>query len=124
MLIRMCVPLTALAAVGMGTPALGTGISIGSGLLTEIILTFFLVFVIYATAVDKRGMQPAALFIGLTVTLDILIGGPITGAAMNPARHLGPAIVGGGFQNLWLYWVGPVIGGVLAVQCYQKFLEE
>jgi aquaporin Z len=63
------------------------------------------------------------LFIGLTVTLDIFMGGPITGAAMNPARHLGPALLGGGLDHLWIYWVGPVLGGILAAGCYQKCLE-
>ena len=122
-LIKLCIPSAALAAVSMGTPALGAGVSIGMGLLTEIILTFFLVFVVYGTAVDKRAPKVGGLFIGLTVALDILIGGPITGAAMNPARHLGPALLGGGLQNLWLYWVGPIIGGVLAGACYKRYLE-
>jgi len=123
-LIKLCVPLTALTAVGMGTPALGEGISVGMGLITEIILTFFLVFVIYGTAVDKRAPQMGGLFIGLTVTVDILMGGPITGAAMNPARHLGPALLGGGLDNIWLYWLGPVMGGIIAAVCYNKFLEK
>lgn len=123
-LLKVCIPAAALTAVNMGTPALASGITVGMGLITEIILTFFLVFVIYGTAVDKRAPHVGGLFIGLTVTLDILIGGPITGAAMNPARHLGPALLGGGLDNLWLYWVGPIIGGVLAALCYNKFLEE
>ncbi len=122
-LINLCVPQSALVAVGMGTPALGANITIPMGLLTELILTFFLVFVVYGTAVDKRAPKVGGLFIGLTVALDILIGGPISGAAMNPARHLGPALLGGGLQNLWLYWVGPVVGGVLAGMTYKKFLE-
>ncbi len=122
-LIKLCIPMEALSAVGMGTPALGANISVGMGLITEIILTFFLVFVVYGTAVDQRAPKVGGLFIGLAVTLDILIGGPITGAAMNPARHLGPALLGGGLQNLWLYWVGPVLGGILAALCYKKFLE-
>ncbi|MCZ6766152.1 MAG: MIP family channel protein [bacterium] len=124
-LIKLCVPASALAAVGMGTPALGDGISVGQGLLTEIILTFFLMFVIYGVAIDKRGpTKIAGLFIGLTITLDIFMGGPISGAAMNPARHLGPALLGGGLQNLWIYWVGPIVGAVLAALVYQNVLEE
>lgn len=122
--LKQCIPAAALDAVSMGTPALGLNISTSMGLITEIILTFFLVFVIYGTAVDKRAPQVGALFIGLAVTLDIFIGGPITGAAMNPARHLGPALLGGGLQNLWLYWVGPIIGGILAAQVYKNCLEE
>jgi len=93
-------------------------------LITEIILTFFLVFVVYGTAVSKHAPKVGGLFIGLTVTADILMGGPITGAAMNPARYLGPALVGGNLTNLWLYWVGPVIGGVLAGMLYSKLLDD
>jgi aquaporin Z len=123
-LLKVCLPAAALTAVNMGTPALASGITTSMGLITEIILTFFLVFVVYGTAVDKRAPKVGGLFIGLTVTLDILIGGPITGAAMNPSRHLGPAMLGGGWNNLWLYWVGPVIGGILAALCYHRCLEE
>ncbi len=122
--IKLCIPGPALRAVGMGTPALGTGITAGMGLLTEIILTFFVVFVVYGTAVDQRAPKVGGLFIGLTVALDILIGGPISGAAMNPARHLGPALLGGGWQNLWIYWVGPITGGILAATVYNRCLEK
>lgn len=122
--IKLCVPADTLMAVGMGTPALSAGITPTMGLLTEIILTFFLVFVVYGTAVDKRAPKMAGLFIGLTVTLDILMGGPISGAAMNPARHLGPALLGGGLQNMWIYWAGPIIGGILAAVTYKNILEQ
>lgn len=124
-MIKLCVPHDALTIVGMGTPALSENISISMGLITEIVLTFFLMFVIYGTAADERGpSQIASLCIGLTVALDILIGGPLTGAAMNPARHLGPALLGGGLHNIWLYWVGPVIGAILAAQTYRLFLQS
>ncbi|MCR4336664.1 MAG: MIP family channel protein [Candidatus Omnitrophica bacterium] len=123
-LIKLAVPADALSAVNMGTPSLGAGISEGMGLITEIVLTFFLVFVVYGTAVDKRAPKVGGLFIGLTVALDILMGGPISGGAMNPARHLGPALLGGGLDNLWLYWLGPIAGGIIAAVTYQKFLEE
>ncbi len=123
-LIKMAVPVEALDAISMGVPALGAGISLQMGLVTEMILTFFLVFVVYGTAVDHRAPKMGGLFIGLTVALDIMMGGPITGAAMNPARHLGPALLGGGLQNFWLYWVGPVAGGVIAAQVYKTQLEK
>jgi len=123
-LLKGCLPTAALATVNMGTPALAPGITIGMGLIMEVVLTFFLVFVIYGTAVDSRAPQVGGLFIGLAVTLGVLIGGPVTGAAMNPARHLGPALLGGGLTNLWLYWAGPVTGGILAALCYNKFLEN
>lgn len=123
-LIRLAVPSKTLAAVQMGTPALGSGVTLRQGLVTEVVLTFFLMFVIYGTAIDSRAPKVGGLFIGLTVALDILMGGPITGAAMNPARHLGPALLGGGTQNLWLYWVGPIVGAVAAALLYHHFLEE
>lgn len=123
-LIKLAVPVDVLSAVAMGTPALGNGIAVGQGLLTEIILTFFLMFAVYGTAIDRRAPKTGGLFIGLTITLDILVGGPISGAAMNPARHLGPALMGGPTEHIWLYWVGPVAGAVLAALVYKKMLEE
>ncbi len=123
-MIKLAMPADVLSAVGMGTPALGEGISVARGLSMEIVLTFLLMFVVYGTAIDARAPKMAGLFIGLTVTVDILIGGPVSGAAMNPARHLGPALLGGGMVNLWLYWVGPVIGAVLAALVYRHFLEN
>jgi len=123
-LITLAVPIDALKAVGMGTPALGQGISVQMGLVTEIILTFILMFVIYGAAVDARAPKGGGLLIGLAVTLDIFMGGPISGAAMNPARYLGPALMGGGLQNAWIYFVGPIVGAVLAAQIYKTQLEK
>ena len=123
-LIKFVIPAQALAAVGMGTPSLGAGITPSMGLVAEIVLSFFLVFVVYGTGVDTRGPKCGGLFIGLTVALDILMGGPVSGAAMNPARHLGPALLGGGLQHIWIYWLGPIIGGVLAAQIYKTQLEK
>ncbi len=124
LIIKSAVPAEALSAVAMGTPSLGPGISEQMGLVTEIVLTFFLVFVVYGTAVDARAPKVGGLFIGLTIVLDILMGGPITGGAMNPARYLGPALLGGGLQNFWIYWLGPVLGGILAAQVYKTQLER
>ena len=122
-LIIVTVPPAIVSATRLGIPALGLGVTPFMGLIAEIILTFFLVFVVYGTAVSKHAPKMSGLFIGLTVTLDILVGGPLTGAAMNPARHLGPALVSGNFENIWLYWVGPVIGGILAAVLYQRKIE-
>ena len=122
--IKIIFPDSVLQSVGMGTPALGEGITPGVGLLTEIILTFFLVFVVYGTGVYHGAPKVGGLFIGLTVALDILMGGPITGAAMNPARYLGPALLGGGTEYFWLYWLGPVLGGILATSVYRYALES
>ena len=124
MLIKLAMPAEALSAVSMGTPTLGNGVTLSQGLVMEIVLTFFLMFVVYGTAVDARAPKVGGLFIGLAVTLDIFIGGPISGAAMNPARHLGPALMGGGLDNLWLYWVGPIIGATLAAVIYSTFEQK
>ncbi len=92
------------------------GIIVGrtNAVCLEIVATFFLVYVVCGTAVDSRGPHAiASLAIGLTMTMEILMGGPLTGAAMNPARHFGPALVAGEWKDTWIYWVGPIIGGAL-----------
>jgi len=80
--------------------------------------------VVFGSAVDRRAPKMGGLFIGLTVALDIMAIGPISGAAMNPARHLGPALLGGGLSHTWLYWLGPLVGSGLAAVVYAKVLEE
>ncbi|HYS72951.1 MAG TPA: MIP family channel protein [Thermoplasmata archaeon] len=117
----------------LGTPALGTAASVGwdvgvgTGILVEAVLTFFLVFVIFGTGIDPKGSFNAVggFAIGLTISIDIMMGGPLTGAAMNPARWFGPAIVSGFFDNWYVYWVGPLIGGAIAALLYRYvFLEN
>jgi aquaporin Z len=91
-------------------------IGAGKGLVVEIILTFFLVVAVFANAVDPGGAfkSIAGLGIGLTITIDVLMGGPLTGAAMNPARAFGPQLVGNFWGEGWIYYVGPVIGALVA----------
>lgn len=93
-------------------------IHIMQGLGIEIVATFILVLVIFGTAVDMRAQKLPALFIGLTVTFDILFAGPYTGGSMNPARSFGPALVGGEWGGHWIYWMGPMVGGALAAIVY------
>ena len=97
----------------LGSPAVGPGIEPEAALIIEAILTFFLVWVIFATAADPRGAfkSIAGLAIGLTITLDILAGGPLTGAAMNPARALGPELIQNEWSDFWIYIIGPLVGG-------------
>ena len=106
----------------LGTPMLGEGVSFGTGVLVEIVLTFFLVTSIWGTAVDDRKPDVGGFAIGLTIAADILMGGPITGASMNPARTFGPALAGGGFENHLVYWIGPIIGAVIAATLYNTIL--
>ena len=89
------------------------------GMVVEIILTFLLVFVVFATAMDTRGLaRMAPIAIGLAVLVDHLIGVPLTGASMNPARSFGPAAIANFWDNHWIYWAGPLIGGGLAGVSY------
>src|SRR3954454_23467833 len=99
-------------AVPQVTPTFGSG----KGFALEIILTFFLVWAVWATAVDPGGAFKAiaGLAIGLTITIDVLMGGPLTGAAMNPARAFGPELVSGTWTTAWIYWVGPILGALIA----------
>jgi aquaporin Z len=122
--IRLAIPEQVLTAISYGTPVVTKGVTVTQALFTEIVLTFFLVFVVFGTAIDKRAPKVGGLFIGLAVAMGVMMGAGISGAAMNPARFLGPAVAGGGFDNTWLYWVGPLVGGGLAALVYKYGLEE
>lgn len=103
----------ALSGAGYGQPNPGPGFGAGAALGMETVLTFFLVLVVLKVAV-RQGHALAGLIVGLTVVLDILAGGPVSGAAMNPARVFGPALVAGDWTFQWVYWVGPLLGAGLA----------
>ena len=91
----------------------------GAGVLVEAVLTFVLVFAVFATAMDPRGMvNLAPIAIGLVVLVDHLVGVPLTGASVNPARSFGPALVADFWDDHWVYWLGPLIGGGLAALVY------
>lgn len=87
----------------------------------EAVMTAFLVWAVWATAVDPRGAFKAisGLAIGLSITMGVFVGGRITGAAMNPARALGPEIAGNQWSGWWIYWVGPIAGALLASLLYE-----
>ena len=103
-----------------GVPAVHVVSSVEATVL-EAILTFFLVWVVFATAADPRGTftSIAGLAIGLTITMDIFAGGRLTGAAMNPARAFGPQLAGGHWANGWVWYVGPVAGATVAALAYE-----
>jgi len=98
----------------LGTPSLGNGITPLSGIFIEAVLTIFLVWAVYGTAVSPLAPRIAGFGIGLTVMTDILLGGPLTGAAMNPARWFGTAVPAGFFDNWYVYWIGPLLGAAIA----------
>ena len=96
--------------------------SAGTALLTELVLTILLVFAIFGTAVDSRAPAIGGFGIGLAVAADILMGGPISGASMNPARTFGPGLVGGVWSAHWVYWVGPIAGALIAGIIYDRLI--
>ena len=117
LLVKWLIPGDALAK---GVPAVH-GVSSFEAAVLEAILTIFLVWVIFASAVDARGTfkSVAGLAIGLTITMDIFAGGTLTGAAMNPSRAFGPQLVGNHWANGWVWYLGPAVGAVLAALAYE-----
>jgi MIP family channel proteins len=110
-------------ATGLGTPALAHNLALGAtsltitpaaGFMIEAVLAFFLVTVVLSTAVAGRAGNLAPLAIGMTLTLNIIMGGALTGAAFNPARALGPMVATGNFSDAWLYLTAPIVGAIVA----------
>src|SRR3954453_5391107 len=120
LLLKWVYPENVRAISNPGSAALGSGVSVWQGVVIDLVLTFFLVWVIFATAADPGGAfkSIAGLAIGLTITLDILMGGPLTGAAMNPARAFGPELVSRDWADAWGWSVGPFAGGPPAALFY------
>jgi len=126
-LLKALVPEESWRAVALGTPALVRDFSVLSAIILEAITTFFLVLVVFATAVDEKGTfrSIAGFGIGLTITLGIMVAGPFTGAALNPARAFGPALASSHWASQGVYWVGPLAGGFLAALLYDSlFLKK
>ena len=111
--------LAAATATHLGTPTVNPALGPGLAIVIEAVLTLFLVWTVFGTAVSPNAPKIAGFGIGLIVTADILVGGPLTGAAMNPARWFGPAVVSGYLDNWYVYWIGPLIGAALAGSSYR-----
>ena len=108
------------AVTRLGGQAISADIGMVQAIGLEAIATFFLVFVVFGTAVDPRGPKVGGFAIGLTVTCGILGIGPLTGGSMNPARSFGPAVVTHLFEGQAAYWIGPLLGGTVAALLYDK----
>jgi MIP family channel proteins len=104
----------------LAAPSLGSGITHWQALVLEAVLTFFLVWVVFASTADPRGTfrTVAGLAIGLTITVDVLIGGPLSGAAINPARALGSELIQNHWSRAWIWYAGPFAGGGIAALLY------
>jgi MIP family channel proteins len=109
-----------------GAPVLSPTMDVGTGTVLEAILTFLLVYAVFGTAVDDRGpwLKTAGFTIGLVIAFEIMAFGPLTGAAMNPARWFGPALIGGLWSDAIVWTVGPIAGGIIASVVYTRvFLQ-
>lgn len=115
----------ALKTVYLGTSVLAPGVSVARGILMEFIISFLLIFTIYGTLVDKRAPAGfAGVAIGLVVLFGAMIGGTISGGAMNPARVFGPAIASGQFAHHYVWWIGPILGAIAAGFAYDKIFAD
>ncbi len=118
-------PASVAQATRLGGQSISLDLSTGQAIFAEAIATFFLTFAVFGTAVDPKAPKVGGFAIGLVVTMDILAIGPLTGASMNPARSFGPAVVSGVLEGQMVYWVGPIIGSVIAAVLYdQLFLRR
>ena len=112
-------------ATQLGTPALGAGIGVVEGIAIEAILTLVLVLTVFGTAIDMRAPKLGGMAIGLALTADILMGGPLTGGAANPARWFGPAVASGVYDDWYVWWIGPLLGAIVAAVLYRyAFMGE
>lgn len=113
-------PATVATLTNLGGQRISADTTFVQAIGLEFIATFFLVFVVFGTAVDPRGPKLGGMAIGLTVAADIMAIGPLTGASMNPARSFGPAVVSHVFEAQTVYWIGPILGGIVAALLYDR----
>lgn len=121
-LVQLLFPSEAVRTSMTGVPVIASSVSLGQAIGLELVLTFFLVSAVFGTAVSADAPRVAGFGIGLVLLFDILVGGPLTGAAMNPARAFGPALVSGQWVGHLVYWVGPLAGGLLAALLWEYVL--
>jgi aquaporin Z len=115
-------PSATLRATALGTPSLAYNVTLSEGMWIEAILTFFLVSAVFGTCVNAEAPKVGGFGVGLVLLFDILVGGAFTGAAMNPARAFGPALVAGHWVAHMVYWVGPILGGLVAALLWEYVL--
>ncbi|HEY0995449.1 MAG TPA: aquaporin [Gemmatimonadaceae bacterium] len=120
--LKTLLPGEAAMAARLGGQSVALGVTFGQAVALEAIGTFFLVWVIWGTAVDPQAPKIGGLAIGLTLSAVIFAIGPYTGASINPARSLGPAVASGMFDGLAVYWTGPFIGAIAAALLYEAFM--
>jgi len=121
-LVKALFPHVAVATALVGTPRLASDVTFMQGVWIEAVLTFFLVSAVFGTAVSTEAPKIGGFGIGLAIFVDILVGGSLTGAVMNPARAFGPALVAGQWDAHAVYWIGPLIGAAVAGALWKAVL--
>jgi aquaporin TIP len=117
--VKALLPPTQVRAALLGTPTVSGSIQFGQAVGIEAILTFFLVSAVFGTCVNSEAPKVGGFAVGLVLLFDILVGGSLTGAAMNPARAFGPALVAGQWVAHGVYWIGPLLGAIIAALLWE-----
>lgn len=120
--IKAVLPSGVTKVLALGTPTIAATVTLGSAIAVEAILTFFLMSAVLATIVSPEAPKLAGFGVGLTLFVCMLFGGPLTGGALNPARAFGPALVAGQWISQGVYWVGPILGALVAAFLWEKVL--
>ncbi|HEY2824678.1 MAG TPA: aquaporin, partial [Gemmatimonadales bacterium] len=120
--VKFLLPTMAAQAVGYGIPRISSEMTLTGAIWLEAVLTFFLVSAVFGTAISPHAPKVGGFGIGLVLVFDILVGGPLTGAAMNPARAFGPAVVANDWHGHAAYWIGPLVGALAAAVLWGKVL--
>lgn len=122
LLVKAIFPATAVNAVAIGTPQLSLNIGLAQGIAIEAMFTFFLVSAVFGTAISKDAPKIGGFGIGLAIFVSAVVVGQLTGAALNPARAFGPAVVSWTWHSQAVYWIGPLAGGAVAGWLWKAFL--
>lgn len=120
--LKALMPPAVVRGSALGTPLIANTVTFGQAVALEAIFTFFLVSAVFGTAVSPDAPRVGGFGIGLVLFFDIMVGGPLTGASMNPARTFGPALVSGTWAGHSVYWIGPILGGILAALLWDRLL--
>jgi aquaporin Z len=120
--LKLLLPSGVTKVMNLGAPSIAATVTIGQATAIEAVLTFFLMSAVMGTAVSAAAPKVAGFGIGLMLLIGVLIGGPLTGAALNPARAFGPALVAGHWVGHLAYWIGPVVGALVAAFLWEKLL--
>ena len=121
-LVHTLYPVSVMRAAVGGVPKIANSVHLGQAITMEAILTFFLVSAVFGTCVNAEAPKVGGFGVGLVLLFDILVGGPLTGAAMNPARAFGPAVAAGQWTGHIVWWVGPILGGIVAALLWEHVL--